>query len=119
MKRKRQLELDFGAKYVRLLEDDLKRERELSLQLRADVEFYRGKCERLELALFNQQPAGKEYVQRTEPAKPSIRNVRLETALRPVFSDLKRKWNALSAEEQDKAIADGWNVQQETEGVKQ
>lgn len=106
---------ELARKYIVQLEQDLKLERERLKQARADLELYRGKCERLELAIMNQAtaPAAVEFVRRSEPKKPSPNQIKLEGALRPMFSDLKKKWNAMTAEQQEKAVAEGWNVEEE------
>jgi len=103
-----------AAKYIAQLEQDLKLERKRLDDARRDLEFYRGKCERLELAIMNNQtgsPAGGDYVRRTEPRKPSIGSVKLGESMRPMFSELRKKWAAMTAEEQEKAVASGsWQV---------
>jgi hypothetical protein len=104
------------AKYVQLLEKELEFLRVQFIQSRLDVEFYRGKCERLELAVMSVTvaPAAAEYVARSEQQKPGIREVKLRSApTRLPFSDLKHKWNAMTAEQQEKAIQEGWTVEQE------
>lgn len=103
-----------AGKYIELLERDLKLERARLELLRRDVDFYRGKCERLELSIMNAQPvAGREYVERTDPKRPGVGETRLRSQMRPIFRDLKQKWDALSAEDQEKAMKDGWNVEDE------
>lgn len=104
-----------AARYIELLEKDLKLERTRLETARRDLEFYRGKCERLELAIMNATPAvaGQDYVRRTEPKKPSIGTVKLEGAMRPMFNELRNKWNKMSLEEQDKAVKDGWTFEGE------
>src|SRR5215472_1250352 len=104
-------EKELADKYVKLLEFDLAQGIERENKLRADVEFYRGKCERLELAL-NQtgSPAQQNYVERSEPKKPPIGQTRIE-GMRPPFSELRRRWLALSEQEQETAHKDGWTVE--------
>lgn len=104
-----------AAKYVELLERDLKLERARLELARKDLDFYRAKCERLELAVMNSQSAGigPEYVRRTEPRRPGMHEVRLRGSMRPIFSELRKKWDALSAEEQETAMKEGWNLEEE------
>jgi hypothetical protein len=106
------------SKYVQLLEAQLALTQKQLAEARKDIELYRGKCERLELAVMTQAaaPAAAEYVARTDAKAPrDIRDVKLQqqTPPRIPFSDIKRRWNALSAEQQEKAIEEGWNVDAE------
>lgn len=98
-----------AVKYIAQLEKDLALERKRNEQNRADLEFYRGKCERLELSIMNSSPApaAAGYAARSEPKRPSIGSVKLRESMRPMFSELQKKWNDLSAEEQAKAVAEG------------
>lgn len=103
------------SKYMQLLEKQLELAEERLADARKDLEFYRGKCERLEMAVMSvaAAPAAAEYVSRSD--KPPIREARAPQPLgvpRIPFGDLKRKWNAMSAEEQDKAMKEGWDVDQ-------
>lgn len=78
--------------------------------LRKELKFYQGKCERLELAVMQSRPGpAANYVERTEqPPKPPIGETEVNALSR--FADIKKKWNALSPEEQEKAmLAGNWN----------
>jgi hypothetical protein len=107
-----------ASKYIALLEADLKLERERLKTARADVEFYRGKCEKLEFAVLESSSAAPaaSFVRRSEPPKrPSIGSVKLENAMKPMFHELRRKWDALTEEQQNKVLETGqWEVAQET-----
>lgn len=100
------------SKYVQLLEKQLAlAEKQLSAA-RQDVEFYRGKCERLELAIMSNPPAQQAFAARQE--KPAIDKVRVpQPPPRIPFSDLKTRWNSLSQDEQEKALKDGWDIETE------
>jgi hypothetical protein len=104
---------ELAAKYIVTLEADLKLERERLKVARADLEFYRGKCEKLELAVLESSTAhvADSYVKRAEPRRPSMGQVKIESALRPKFQELRRKWDNLSAAEQEKVVETGeWDV---------
>jgi len=98
---------DYVAKLVERLEDDIG-------FLRIRLAFFEGKCERLELAIATTSaiPAQREYAQRSAPAQGNIQNVPLPSHIS--FRDLKEKWSKLSEVEQEKAVNEGWNVQEET-----
>jgi len=76
--------------------------------LRADVAFYRGKCERLELSIMNsdtKREAAIEFVERSDPAAPSIRNAKVDRPAEPgvyrtPFQKLKAEWDKMSPEQQ-------------------
>ena len=75
-------------------------------------EFLAGKVERLELVVMAaKSDAGREYVDRSDraaPPKPPIGKVRADQPpAKPSFSEIREKWNSLSAEEQEKAIENG------------
>jgi hypothetical protein len=98
------------SKYVQLLEKQLEIAQKQLADARKDLEFYRGKCERLELAVMSvaAAPAAAEYVQQ---AKPAIKDVKLQQVPpRLPFTDIKRRWNAMTEEEQQKALKDGWDL---------
>jgi hypothetical protein len=110
------------SKYVALLEKQLQLAqqqfadvRKQLAEAREDIEFYRGKVERLELAIMSNPPAQQEYAQTQTIVRPAIQSVKAQpqTPPRMPFMDLKAKWNAMSAEEQEKAMQDGWQVDQE------
>lgn len=104
------------AKYVALLERELEYVRGLLEHARKDVEFYRGKVERLELSLMSNAGAAAQvdYVARTETQQKDpvakLREVKQMPSGRLPFHEIKRRWNAMSAEEQQKAIDEGWEL---------
>lgn len=82
-------------------------------RLQKDVDFYRGKSERLELAIMNsdtKREAAVEFVERTDEKMPSIRNAVVDTGktsasgtgagFKTKFDALKEKWDKLSPAEQ-------------------
>jgi hypothetical protein len=104
MKRERYLE-----KYIGILEHDLQLERKEVSLLRKDLEFYRGKCERLELVvMMTKGDAGKDYVERTDRMTAPVRRTPIQDV--PVgqtklkFRDIKNKWDSLTEEERDEAF---------------
>jgi hypothetical protein len=76
-------------------------------------EFLAGKVERLELVVMAaKSDSGREYVERSdraaEPRKPPIGKVRADQPpAKPSFSEIREKWNSLSADEQEEAIKNG------------
>jgi hypothetical protein len=87
--------------------------------LREDVAFYRGKCERLELSIMNSETKAEarvEFVERSEPAAPSIRNVTAQGAppssragtYKTKFQTMQEKWDSMTPEQQ--AAAQGLPV---------
>lgn len=105
------------AKYISLLERELEYLRELLGQARKDLEFYRAKVERLELALMKD----KAFAFDLSPEKVSgITETKFEKAPhRLPFSEVKRQWNQLTAQQQEKAIADGWDLESPPEVKKE
>ena len=99
-----------AQKYLALLERDCEFLALKLVEARKDIEFYRAKIERLELAIAQ---AGLTPAQiHPAPANPPMRDkkpVQLGTPHVP-FSELKRRWNQLSEAEQEKAMAEGWQV---------
>ena len=99
-----------AQKYLALLERDCEFLALKLVEARKDIEFYRAKVERLELAIAQ---AGLTPAQiHPAPANPPVRDkkpVQLGTPHVP-FSELKRRWNQLSEAEQEKAMAEGWQV---------
>ena len=99
-----------AQKYLALLERDCEFLALKLVEARKDIEFYRAKIERLELAIAQ---AGLTPAQiHPAPANPPVRDkkpVQLGTPHVP-FSELKRRWNQLSEAEQEKAMAEGWQV---------
>lgn len=104
-------------RYIRLLEKQLAQLRADLKTLRQDLEFYRGKVERLELAIASSSPipAQAEYAARSERKPPALSSAELSKIIGThlPFRELARKWNTLSAEDQDKAVKDGWTVEEE------
>ena len=99
-----------AQKYLALLERDCEFLALKLVEARKDIEFYRAKVERLELAIAQ---AGLTPAQiHPAPATPPRRDktpVQLGAPHVP-FSELKRRWNQLSEAEQEKAMAEGWQV---------
>lgn len=97
-------------KYISLLEQDLVRAQKDVDRERKQNDFLAGKIERLELAVMSaKSETGREYVSRTEastpgPRKPPITEARTDTKLK--FQDVRDKWDRLTLEQQEKAIAD-------------
>ncbi len=96
--------------YIRLLEQTAGRAHKDLDRERKRVDFLEGKVERLELVVMAaKSDAGREYVERSDraavPPKPPIGKVRADQPpAKPSFSEIREKWNSLSAEEQEKAI---------------
>lgn len=99
-------------KYVGLLERELEYLRNQLALARSDIEFYRGKVERLELSIMSNAnvPAQQSYAERSEPVNRQRFNLSPATPPKIPFRDLKMRWAAMSEKEQEKAIEDGWNV---------
>lgn len=84
--------------------------------LREQVEFYRGKSERLELSIMNssfQSEARIEYVERTDPgAGPSIRDAQVQPQSRETgghkskFQKFRDDWAKMSDTEKLEALGD-------------
>ena len=100
------------SEFVRQLQNDVEFMRSIIKQQREDVEFYRGKVERLELALMSNVPAQEHYAQMEVVQKPAVTSAKAPQQLMPriPFSDLKQKWMAMSQEEQEQALQAGWEV---------
>lgn len=107
------------SEFVRQLLNDVEFMRSIIKEQREDVEFYRGKVERLELALMSNPPAQETYVRTEVVQKPPIKEVKLQQQAPPriPFSDLKQKWMSMSEEDQEKALQGGWQVDQPKEEV--
>ncbi|MBA0089158.1 MAG: hypothetical protein HRJ53_29560 [Acidobacteria bacterium Pan2503] len=101
-----------GLKYIELLESDLELERKRNDQLRSDVEFYRGKVERLELAIAQtssvpaQQAIASNWVETPESKRRVEGMLRQVTGKKP-WREVQREWNNLSEAQQEQAIAAG------------
>jgi hypothetical protein len=102
----------FVAKYIRQLEKQLQQQRADLKTLRQDLEFYRGKVERLEVSLMQNAPAMQSYASRTEQ-KPRIGQELEQTPQRLPFRELQRRWGAMNESDQAKALEQGWNVEME------
>jgi hypothetical protein len=98
------------SRFIATLEAELATAHKHLAQAREDIEFYRGKVERLELAIMSNPPAQQEYVETQVVVRPAIKDVKPQVPPRMPFSDLKQKWNSMSAEEQEKAMEAGWEV---------
>lgn len=103
------------GKYVQLLERELEFMRDQLGQLRKDVEFYRGKVERLELSLREAGvPVAAPEVPRKSLAE-TVSQLKKMPSGRLSFQELKRRWGSLSETEQQKIIDDGntWDPEKE------
>ena len=88
----------FG-RYVKHLESEL-------AQTRKDLEFYRGKCERLELALMSKSPndAAQNYAARTD--SPIEQTVVETEPPKKTWAQFQKEWSTLSEAEQIEKL--GW-----------
>src|SRR5271168_2107571 len=81
--------------------------------LRKRVDYLEGKCDRLELSIseFKSEPA-QVYVARTDQAaRPKIVDVPVNRPLeKKDFGTIRKQWNNLSQEEQEKAVEQGFEV---------
>lgn len=104
------------GKYVQLLERELEYLRVLLGQARSDVEFYRGKVERLELSLREAGvavAAPLELVERPERPEDQVSKLKKLPSGRLPFNEIKRRWQAMSEKEQEEALKNGWNLDAE------
>jgi hypothetical protein len=107
---KRDLYLD---KFIRLLEATAGRAHKDLERERKRIDFLEGKVERLELIVMaGKSDAGREYAERTdragEPRKPPISRVQVsEVHTKPSFSEVRDKWNSMTAAEQEEAVNKG------------
>ena len=101
-----------GRVIISTLQNDVAFLRQIVKEQRYDIEFYRGKVERLELALMSNVPAQEHYAQMEVVQKPAVTSAKAPQQLAPriPFSDLKQKWMAMSQEEQEQALQAGWEV---------
>lgn len=111
---KRDLFLD---KYIGLLEATANRAHKDLERERKRLEYIEGKVERLELVVMGyKSDAGREYVERTdrltEKRRPPIEKVPANPPAKPSFAEIREKWDSLSEEQQNEAIAKG-NLQVE------
>ncbi|MBA0088349.1 MAG: hypothetical protein HRJ53_25470 [Acidobacteria bacterium Pan2503] len=110
----RKTKKDSGEKYVQLLEFDLAQSIEREKQLRADLEFYRGKVERLEVSLMANPPAMQSYATRTDQKPRLVEHGELTgVGARLPFRELQRRWGAMNETDQEKAMTNGWIVEKE------
>lgn len=102
------------GKYVQLLENELEAYKTLLGQARKDIEFYRGKVERLELSLREAGvPVAAPELPRKSLADTVSQLKKLPSGKLP-FSEIKRRWNMMSQEEQEKAVDEGnWDIDAE------
>lgn len=115
--------MNYQQKYVKLLEEDL-------AQARKDLEFYRGKCERLEMTgsvLTGSvrgmdgkcEPIRFSYNQTFPLVEPDTKSGSTgstgstDTKSTLSFRELKERWMSMSAEEQKEAVANGWDPMKE------
>lgn len=105
---KRDLYLD---KYIRLLEATANRAHKDIERERKRTDFLEGKVERLELVVMAaKSDAGRDFVDRSDRAtappqrKPSITQVPA-SAPEPSFPEIREKWNSLTQEQQEDAVA--------------
>lgn len=99
------------GKYIQLLEGELESYKALLGQARKDIEYYRAKVERLELSLRDAGvvTAAPPLLSTERPENVVSKLERLPSGKMP-FSEIKRRWNAMSDAEQQKAIVDGWDL---------
>jgi hypothetical protein len=102
-----------ATKYVQLLERDCEFLALKLVEARKDIEFYRAKVERLELALAQTGLTPAHIAMQPTAAVRDKKPMQLGAPHVP-FSELKRRWNQLSEAEQEKAMAEGWQVDLET-----
>ena len=102
-----------AAKYIQLLERDCEFLALKLVEARKDIEFYRAKVERLELALAQTGLTPAHIAMQPTAAVRDKKPMQLGAPHVP-FSELKRRWNQLSEAEQEKAMAEGWQVDLET-----
>jgi hypothetical protein len=102
---------DYSERYIRFLE-------RIVSEQRKDLKFLEGKCERLELTVMNSAPAAapREYVARTD--RPTVSQIEQLTPTHMPFRDLRRRWQSMSAEQQELAIKNGeWKIEEEDENA--
>lgn len=100
-------------RFIKLLEATATRAHKDLERERKRVDFIEGKVERLELVVMAaKSDAGREYAERTDraaeataPRRPSITKVSANGAGKLPFSDVREKWNSMTTEEQEEAIA--------------
>ena len=101
-----------AQKYLALLERDCEFLALKLVEARKDIEFYRAKVERLELAIAQAGLTPAQIYTAQQQQRAPVRDkkpVQLGAPHVP-FSELKRRWNQLSEAEQEKAMAEGWQV---------
>lgn len=72
--------------------------------------FMKGKVERLELVAMTQTAAGRDYVARTEEARPSIELAPVLPS-KPTFAHIRAQWDKLTPDQQEKYETEGnWSL---------
>lgn len=72
--------------------------------------FMKGKVERLELVAMTQTAAGRDYVARTEEARPSIELAPV-LPTKPTFAHIRAQWDKLTPEQQEEYETEGnWSL---------
>lgn len=99
-------------KYIKLLEGTASRAHKDLERERKRVDFIEGKVERLELVVMaSKSDAGRDYAERSDRAatpaqkKPAIDKVRTDVPEKIPFSEIRQRWDSMTAEQQDEAIA--------------
>ena len=108
-------------KYLTLLENDLALERKRAERLEKDLEFFQGKCERLELALAKNPQGLLQYAQTTPlptasmpPSAPPVPPRRMSRA------DILSAWNEKTEAEQNEILEKGeWDPTKEVNHARQ
>jgi hypothetical protein len=104
---KRDLYLD---KYIRLLEASTNRAHKDLERERKRVDFLEGKAERLELVVMAaKNDVGRDFVDRSDrvaqqPRKPPVTRAPI-SGPEPSFAAIREKWNSMTLEEQEEAVA--------------
>lgn len=101
----------YRDKYEKLLERKLALAEKRIERMQKDLDFYRGKCDRLELSLLSTVPSASRFVDAPAPraARPNIQRTPAEPE-RLTYREIRDHWNSLTTEEQEKAIENGLEV---------
>jgi len=106
-------------KYLTLLENDLALERKRAERLEKDLEFFQGKCERLELALAK-NPQGLLQSGQTTPLPPAPPAPPQQGPRRMSRADILSAWNEKSEAEQNEILERGeWDPTKEVNNARQ
>lgn len=103
-------------KYLQLLETDLALERARNEKLEKNLDFFQGKCERLELAMASNPAAQQSYAAETTSVRkpPPLLGGQVQLPGRMPFAELKRRWTQKTEAEQNEIIEKGeWDVTKE------